>query len=298
MIVETAEIQRAGFRIPRVLRWVFWAAVGLGMLVGILFLWVAVSTAPPAQAADKFFTAILSDDTTGAYGLASSPFLEGQSQNRFIQELAALKPVQIELEPWEDRVLERNGFSSLNGILRTESGEIVPIVVQMLNEDGEWKVLAMTDHIRMPVGPGLWFKQVPVESEIRRIVKESLLVLNVAVQTDDFGQFSSILPRALRVPSRMSEIGLSFDELVERRVDYSDIIDLEPVFAEPPYLFERRVCSPFGGGCSIIGFELVVTGSYPRDAGQLEFRLMYQYQHPDWVLVCGLERMCTVEIGS
>jgi len=298
MIKNVTEGERFPFRIPRVLKYLFWVVTGLGTFVGLLYLWVAVSTASPAKAADKFLAEILSGDITEAYKLVSSSFSEEQTQERFVQELMALRPVHIELKSWKDRVLQRNGFSLLSGTLQTEAGETIPITVQMLNEDEDWKVLAMVDHARRSVGPGVWFEQVPVESEVRRLVEESLLAMNDAVQVDDFGDFSSIMPRAIRIPSKKSEIGRSFDKLVEQQVDYSDIVDRETVFTEPPYLFEQKVCAAFGGGCRSLGFELVVTGFYPRDGDRLEFTLMYMYDHPDWVLACGLERWCIVEVRS
>ena len=298
MVNETTEIKRANFRVPRVLKYLFWAVIGLGIFVGLLFLWVAVSTASSAKVADEFFEAILSDDLTEAYELTSGSFLEEQSQDRFAQELMVLRPVHIELNPWEDRVLQRNKFSLLSGTLQTEPGELIPILVQMINEDGVWKVLGMTDHARRSVGPGLWFEQIPIESETRRIVEESLLAMNAAVQIDDFGHFSSIIPRGIRLQSEKSEIGRSFGKLVEQQVDYSDIVDGEAVLVESPYLFEQKVCAPFGGGCRSLGLELVVTGFYLSDVGRLEFTLMYKYQHPHWVLACGLERRCIVEVRS
>ena len=298
MINNATEVKRATFRLPRALKYLFWAVIGLGIFVGLLYLWVAVSTASPAKAADKFLWEILSGDVTEAYKSASSRFLEEQTQDRFIKELMALRPVHVELKPWEDRVLQRNGLSLLAGTLQTEAGETIPILVHMLNEDEKWKVLSMTDHARRSVGPGVWFEQTPVESEVRRIVEESLLTMNGAVLVDDFGHFSSIIPEGIRLQSKKSEIGRSFDKLVEQQIDFSDIVDREAVFAEPPYLFDQRVCAPFGGGCRSLGFELVVTGFYPRDVDRLEFTLMYTYEHPHWVLACGLERWCIVEVRS
>lgn len=298
MIDNTAEAQRLTFRIPKVLVYLFWAAIGLSIFVGLLFLWVAATTGPPAKAADEFFASILSGDTTEAYGLASSFFRDEQSLERLGQELAALKPVSIELEPWEDRVLQRNGFSPLNGMLQTESGRSVPIIVQVVNEDGEWKMLAVTDDTRANIGAGLWFKQTPVESEVRRIVEESLLTLNAAVQAGDFDQFANAVPSAWRLQAKLSAIGESYNRLVRQQVDFSDIVDLEAVFSEPPGLFDTTECGAFGGGCRSVGSDLLVTGSYPRDAGELKFRLIFRYRHPNWTLACGLDRQCTVEVGS
>lgn len=298
MIENNAETQQFTFRIPKVLIYLFWAAAGLGIFVGILFLWVAATTGPPARAADEFFAAVLSGDTTEAYGYASSFFREEQSLERFNDELAALEPIGIELESWEDRVLQRNGFSLLNGTLETESGKTVPIVVQMLAEEGEWKVLATTDQARAGVGPGLWFKQAPVESEVRRIVEVSLQAFNAAVQTGDFEQFSDTLPSAWRLQAKLSPIGDSFARLVERQVDFSDIAGLEPVFSEPPVIVDTTACGAFGAGCRSTGSDLLVIGSYPRDAGELGFRLIFRYRHPNWVLACGTDRQCIVEVGS
>ena len=292
-----ADQRQIDIRIPKVLVYLFWTAVGIGVFIGLLFLWVAATTGPAAAAADRFFGSIIQGDLRAAYDMASADFRQEQSEERFALEIATLGPTKFQPQPWRERTLQRDGFSFLRGTLETKSGKTVDFTAQMLKEDDGWKVLALTDRARLRVGPGAWFRQVPAESVLRAMAKKTLLDLNEAVQARDFNRFYDKIPGTWRLNIKVSTIAGHFDKLVEDKVDFAEIADLEAVFDRPPGFYDTSSCGAFGGGCrrSQTG-DLVLAGHYPLGSGVLNFELVYRYRHPDWTLACDVERQCIVSV--
>ena len=284
-------------RIPRFLVFIFWIVVGLGVLVGLLFLWVAASTGPAAAAADRFFGSIVEGDMQAAYGLASDDFRQDQSADRFALEMATLGPASFKLQPWRERTLQRRGYSFLFGTMETKSGQTVDVTAQMLNEDGDWKVFSMTDRARVGVGPGAWFLQIPAEFLLREMVEETLLDLNEAVQAGDFETFYRKTAGTSVAEVKVAPVAESFDKLVEANVDITEIANLEAFFDQPPGFFHRTTCGAFGSGCrkTQLG-ELVLAGHFSLGTEVLRFDLAYRYLHPDWTLACSSERECIVSL--
>lgn len=264
-----------------------------------VFLWVILSTADAASSADAFLETLTGDDPTQAYALTSSRFREEQGSSRFESELEALAPVRFELLSMWRRTLPENGAVALKGALETESGAIVPFVIDMVDEDG-WKARTVTNRMTGSIGPGAWFTGVPLESRVLQFVKTTMADLGPAVMQDDFAGFIDNVPGTVMAEVASSPIKRSFEQLVAGRIDLSRIGEIEPVFDTPPAWHLVTACASFGGGCRTFGEGTVLkaSGFYRLEPEPLQFELIYVYSHPDWILDCTFDRKCSVTVGS
>lgn len=280
--------------------------IGIGATVLVVvafivsvFLWVILSTAAAASSADAFLETLSGTDPTQAYAMTSSRFQDEQSSSRFESELAAMGPVKFELLSMWRRTLPENDSVALKGALETESGAIVPFLIDMVDEDG-WKVRTVTNRMTGSIGPGAWFTGVPRESDVRQFVKDTMADLGPAVMQDSFATFIDNVPGTVMAEVASSPIKRSFEQLVAGRVDLSNIEDIEPVFDTPPDWHLITTCGSFGAGCRTVGAGTVLkaSGDYALKPEPLHFELIYVYSHPDWILDCTFDRECSVAVGS
>ena len=269
----------------------------IAVLISAMFAWVALATADAMASADQFLVALNEENGEAAYSMASQGLQDVQPKERFLREVAGVRESTFQLEPWWRQTLPQGDVAVLEAV--TESGPTVgaPLLLEMINE-GDWKVRTATDWTSFEVGPGAWFRRVPLEAEVRQLTGDTLLNLNEAVSTDDFGGFIAKLGGSDDV-ARSSFVE-SFDKLVQEGTDFSNIADTDAVFHGPPDWQRLRRCSAFGGGCTtIVTTSIQVTGEYSRHPTPLHFNLFYTYRHPDWVLGCApTVRECTVELGG
>jgi hypothetical protein len=282
------------------------AGIGIGAtllavvaFIVAVFLWVILSTAGAASSADAFLESLGTDDSAQAYAMTSSRFQQEQDAARFASELEALGPVSFELLSMWRRTLPENGAVALKGALRTESGAIAPILIDMVDEDG-WKVRTITDRMTGSIGPGAWFKGIPLESDVLQFVKATMADLGPAVMQNDFAGFIDQVPGTVLAAIVSSPLKRSFDQVVAGQINLSSIANIEPIFDTPPDWHLITACASFGGGCRTIGAGtlLMASGYYPVEPEPLHFKLIYAYKHPDWVLDCAFDRDCSVTIGS
>jgi len=264
-----------------------------------VFLWVILSTADAASSADAFLETLAGADPTQAYAMTSARFQREQTSARFESELKALGPVGFELLSMWRRTLPENGSVALKGALQTESGAMVPFLIDMVDEDG-WKVRTVTNRMTGSIGPGGWFTGVPLESDVLQFVKATMADLGPAVMQGDFARFIDRVPGTVMAEVASSPIKRSFEQLVAGQIDLSNIADIEPMFDTPPAWHLVTACASFGGGCRTFGEGTILkaSGDYALEPEPLHFEFIYVYSHPDWILDCTFDRKCSVAVGS
>ena len=261
------------------------------------FQWLMVSTADAASSADAFLETLGGPNNAQSYALTSARFQEEQDPSRFASELEAIGSLNFELLPVWRRTMPNNGAVGLKGTVQTESGTVFPFVIEMVNEDG-WKVNVVTNRMTGAIGPGAWFTGVPSSPRVLQFVKDTMADLGPAIMKSDFVAFVDSLPNTVIEEVASSSLKTTFDQIVGQ-IDLSRIADVEPVL-DPPAWELITSCGSFGGGCSTtgVGTRLMATGYYPLEPEPFHFKLIYGYNHPDWLIDCSFEQNCALSIGS
>ena len=239
---------------------------------GVHFLFVFVSTADSADIADRYLTALGEDRVSDAYQLTSTTFREEQGPETFADVMDGVSMVGHELESWENRTLDHNRFNMYVGTLTTESGRALPFIMEVVEEDGGWRVQTLTGPGRHDVGPGAWFRQVPKEATLKQIVRDTMLHFDDAVRDRDLRRFYDTMWTA-RTGISYWKFEATFQDLLDDSVDLSGVQGVEPEFVNPPKLDRTSE-----------GTLLVVNGRFDAETGQVPFTFRYKYEHPTWRL--------------
>jgi hypothetical protein len=259
--------------VKRALLFVALGIIGfIASCTGVHFLYVFVSTADSADVADRYLTALGADRASEAYRLTSSTFREEQGPEAFADVMDAVSVEGHELMSWESRTLDHNRFNIYTGALTTESGRTLPFIMEVVQEDGEWRVQTLTGPGRQDVGPGAWFRQVPKDATLKRIVRQTMLDFDASVRDRDLRRFYDTMWTARTEISYWKFEG-TFQEFLDDDVDLSGVQGVEPEFVDPPKL--DRTSS---------GILLVLNGKFDAEGGQVPFTFRYKYKHPIWLL--------------
>jgi hypothetical protein len=236
------------------------------------FLYVFVSTADSADLADRYLRALGEGRVTEAYRLTSSTFREEQSPEVFADVIDVVSIVGHELVPWQDRTLDHNRFNLYVGTLATESGRVLPFRMEVVDEEGGWRVQTLTGPGRHDVGPGAWFQQVPKEATLKQVVRDTMLNFDLAVRDRDLLRFYDTM-WTTRTAISFWKFEAAFQHFLDEEVDLSGVQGVEPEFVDPPWLDRTSE-----------GVLLVVNGRFDAEGGQVPFTFRYKYEHPGWRL--------------
>ena len=240
---------------------------------GGLFLWVAVGTADVAEDADRFLALLAADSLHDAYASTSQAFRLEQDEQRFTSVISRLGVTGYELGPWRDRTLVTLGLMTLTGAVQAGGGASIPVVVQLVEEEGEWRPIALTGPRREGVGAGAWFRQRPSEEETLALIAETMADFDEAIRTRKFDDFYTNMSRAFKVEASAVRVQRAYQHFIDDEVDFSGLADVGPMIETGPELVRA-------GPTDVT----VVSGRYPTEPDAVTFRFQYAYQHPDWKL--------------
>lgn len=111
---------------------------------------------------------------------------------------------------------------------------------------------------------------VPSETELRKLVKVTLITFNDAVQTRDFSVLHSKTSVAFRKSYSPKRLRGIFWNFIVRKVDISPIVNLEPRWDDPP------VINADG--------RLQLQGHFETTPSVVKFEFLYTYEGGEWRL--------------
>lgn len=252
------------------------AVIVLG-LAGVIYL-VLRLTAPMVEEGEKFLGTLGSGSTEVAYGMASPTLRNSQTLDEFTRTVKAYGLDDFESASWSNRSIT-NDRGTMEGTAVTKSGGSVPLTMEMIKEDGTWRVLsikgpqagASTEPIIAEETNSAPKPALPGADAAAALVLDSLLSFNDAIQTKSFDTFHAGLATLWKNQTTPVELLEKFQSFIDSGVDISPIKELEPVFHSPPALDED-------------GF-LKLDGHYTTTPKKVHFTLRYDFGESAWKLV-------------
>ena len=100
--------------------------------------------APVMKSGEQFLTQLSSGQVDQAYESAAIQFKQTVSRDQFDQFLAGY-PVMTKVKSasFNSFNIENNNFGTISGTITATDGQVSPITMQLVNENGGWKVLNM-----------------------------------------------------------------------------------------------------------------------------------------------------------
>lgn len=264
-------------------------AVHYLLTLGVLALLAGCSKEPdPIQSANEFFADISKGKIDEAYNSAAFAFKASSTPKTFEATARDLgltaKTVSC---TWKETTIHDNE-AKLTGAVVSANGANIPVSVTFIQERGLWRLFALhtpKDHgspafgatnVFTTVGKGISFntaatRELPPESVIQRLVEDSLVQFNDAIQRRTFADFYNNISYSWQQQLTLHRLERAFQPFIDKQVNLGPLRGAIPIFDTPPAIDSDGL--------------LVVIGHYPPMPHIVTFSLRYTYELPKWKLL-------------
>ena len=256
----------------------------LSVLGGLVLLVVAIVgavfalTSGVTGGADDFFKLVKSGDYKAAYQSTSQEFQKATSMEQFTDFLNQTTMVKFDHAEWTSRSMQ-NSLGNVEGTVVTTDKAVVPVTMDLVNEDGKWKVLNLR-----PVVGGLQPEtatnkdsntmakaDLPSDDQVNALITASVNDFVDAVKSKDFNTFYGNVSEVWKAQTNAGELEKAFEQLMDERVNLDFVKTTKPVLNAKPELDQDNI--------------LVVDGTYPSKDANFVFHMGYVYEYPNWKLI-------------
>lgn len=255
----------------------------LGLLAGC-----SKPSATPVQTANTFFANIGQGKIEDAYDSAAFAFKAALTPKAFeaIARDLGLTAKTVSCT-WKEPAVHGDE-AKLTGTVTGADGAQIPVTVTFIRERGLWRLFALRtpkDHGNAfspanncftTVGKGISFnnaatRELPPESVIRRLVEDSLVQFNDAIQRRTFADFYNNISYSWQQQLTLHRLERAFQPFIDKQVNLGPLRGAIPVFDIAPVIDSDGL--------------LIVIGHYPPQPHTVTFSLRYTYELPKWKLL-------------
>lgn len=240
--------------------------IGFVVLVGSIVLY---ATRGLVTAADTFFSQIASGDTKVAFESTSEQFGSEGTLKDFEAFVKAKRITEYVSGKWTERSV-KNNIGKLEGNLVLKDGGTLPIILNFVKEDGQWKIYGF--NLLEAEASEIKEKTIPSDVEINNLVKDSLVSFGQAIKKHDFTDFYnnsiSESSKTRITPEKFQEI--FGDMKISEVLSQKELETKKPILIVPPAIKDN---------------QLVIKGYYSTKDYDYTFKLGYEYEYPNWKLV-------------
>ncbi len=236
--------------------------VSIGIIIGLVFYFTSGAT----KSANNFFSLIKNGKIDNAYETLSEQFKHKTTLENFKIFIETYSINDFNSVFWNYR--KRNLHTTeLEGNFKTKNNQSVPIKVDLVKEDGQWKILSID------VKGGIdQAKTIPNDPDLMVLVNNSMQLFAQAVKNDDFSTFYSSVSKLWQSQITQEQIRDVFQSFIDKKVDITVLKETNPVFSEKPVIDENGI--------------LILRGNYYyQNYAPVNFQVKYIYEYPNWKLM-------------
>ena len=238
----------------------------------------------PTSAAKLFFEQIAAGQAQTAYQSAAFGLQAQRSAAAFETAVKDMGLVNHTAAKWETPELDGRS-AKIHVTITTHAVPQLPLIVTLTEDAGTWRVYSLRSPPNEETGisenrftlvgkaptitDGI-VHPAPPEKEIRRLVRESLLMFSAAIAAKSFDGFYDSVSRKWQDQLTKGQLQRAFQPFIEKQVSIGGIQEQEATFDAPPTVNGEGL--------------LVVSGSYPTNPYRVIFALKYMYELPTWKL--------------
>lgn len=245
------------------------AVLGVVLIVGGIIAMAFWATSGVTEAGDRFLSLLGQGKSQEAYREHTTAALRQQdSEESFTQAVKRLGLTDWASSSWTARKVE-NSVGTLEGTVKTRSGGTIPLKMQLVKENGQWKV-----GLCAPAGSGVASPpkpSLPPVGELNKLATQSLLNFSQAAQAKDFGAFHATLAGPFQRTKTPEELLTIFRSFVDQGINLAGIAEMTPVFDPAPSINEDGL--------------LRLQGRYPTRPSQVIFDMKYIQENGIWRLM-------------
>ena len=241
-------------------------------IVGIIVVGVVAVfyfTSDMVKAADGFFDSVKQQDMTRAASFLSEDFRRSTPEGKLSAFLVRSGLTGVQETSWSGRSVEA-GKGSLIGSVTTSSGGAIPLKIDFVKENGEWKIYALN---KPPAGiqEGGGKVVAPSENEAVALVAESMQQFALAVNAKSMAGFLEHVSNLWRRQTTAEKLDESYGAFYKTGMDLTVLQRYSPSFDSKPVVDDDNV--------------IVISGFYPTRPSRVTFTQKYMYEGLSWKLV-------------
>ena len=252
--------------------YIFVACIGVALLVipsSLNYLLTFRTTA----FADRFVESLAAGKVRDAYAMTTAEYQKNTDTRQFRKTVRGLKLKGFKSVEWQP-TFSSDGVS-LTGEVKSADQKLIPLLLQAVKENGEWKINSIQGPPPEPAryrssrglhGPIKDAPEVdtpkPDDAEIGRLVTASLLSLDRAIKTEDFDTFHREVAAPWRDQTPSGVMRRVFRRFEENDVNLAVVKDLRLVFHTPPEVMDHgasrflKVRGKFFGSKDVVEFDM------------------------------------------
>lgn len=244
---------------------------GLAVMAGIIVTLVFWLTGGAAEASEKFLALVAQEKFEEAYQSTATGFRSQQDAAGFAATVKQIGLTRYASASWSNRHIENNR-ATLEGSVTTTDGGTIPLTIELVSENDEWKVLGLTAPTagaaiadragRKPAAPD--------DDAVRQLVNQTMRSFAQALERNEFDPFYATISDRWKGQITSAALSRVFQPMVDQKTNFGNIQNVEPTFAGRPTID--------GDGL------LVASGSYATEPHRAKFELTYIYEAPTWKL--------------
>jgi len=246
---------------------------GLLAAIAVLIAGVFMLTSGVAGVANDFFAHTRAEKSDDAWALLSQEFQESTNRDELHQFLESKGLDDVVDTTWNSRSIT-TGSAQIIGTADTASGKSVPLQVDFVKENDEWRIqyigfnaVGVSNKAR---GTAL---TPPDEAEQVALVKESLTVFGESVNGKDFSPYIDHISETWKKGGvTVEQLNQAFASFIDQEINILPVINtLAPAFDNEASVADNGV--------------MTITGVYPSTPSKLKFELDYIKEGTSWKVV-------------
>jgi hypothetical protein len=219
-----------------------------------------------ASTADAFFEAVRAERMGDAQRYLSEGFRAATDADALARYLDASQMHRVTATRWHSRSVS-GGQARLEGTLTTESGGSVPIAIDLVKEQGAWKI----HHIsRGPAGlhaePAV--PDAPSTEAALALIQTTTRDFVTSLEAGDMTHFHGAISRLWRSQYSVADLEEAYRVFLDLRVDYGELNRLVPQLDAAPAVDGRGV--------------LTLAGHFPTEPNRARFEYSYVREDGQW----------------
>lgn len=240
--------------------------VGLGAFGITLLALLLFGPGGVSGAADPFLDALARRDFVAAAAQRSRAFQEAVPQEDFERFLSETGVGRYASGRWSGWQIE-DGVGTVDGSIKTATGESLPLRLRFLKEDGQWRIDAIQP-LREAEGEAARGVPTPVQSV--GLVRDATTLFARGVAAGDFSALREAAAPEFKAQVTVADLDAQFKPFVDAG------IDLRPLEQVPPNLSAEPSVDDAGA--------LRLVGYYAVDGAKVDFDYRFVYRFTGWRL--------------
>ncbi|MFZ2804377.1 MAG: hypothetical protein WA001_04075 [Patescibacteria group bacterium] len=240
--------------------------------------WLVYQSAAPLQTSiNTFFGLVVQHEYQEAYDSTASGFQQNTTEPQFEAIVAQQNLDQYVKSSFPDFDIT-DATGRLDGTITLKNGHAISMEVEMMKEDGQWKVFGLNSSGGMPIAvptqpPAPPDLTVPSDADSAQLAKVALILFAQSVKAKDFKLLYVGSSQKWQAQTSIADLDSAYASFINSKLDFSGLITQPIVLSGTPMIDDNG--------------ELVVDGTVadvPAKGDSFVFKATFVQEYDQWRL--------------